>query len=63
MLDGMPPLGDALPTNHQTRWEITAQHGGGYVYQLCPLGSKLTEECFASNRLDFAQPYVIGITL
>jgi hypothetical protein len=38
----------------KTRWEITAAHGGGYVYQLCPLSAGLTEECFASSPLAFA---------
>lgn len=40
-----------------TRWEITAAHGGGYVYQLCPAGQELTEECFASTKLAFATPH------
>ena len=30
----------------RTRWELTAQHGGGYIYQLCPAAGALTEECF-----------------
>lgn len=38
----------------RTRWELTAAHGGGYIYQLCPAGSELTEECFASNSLAMA---------
>jgi hypothetical protein len=43
----------------KTRWEITAQHGGGYIYQLCKASSNkdITEECFASNPLEFAKPY------
>lgn len=47
-----------------TRWEITAQHGGGYVYQLCQtpaVGEPITEECFASTPLDFAKPYRHGL--
>jgi len=38
----------------RARWEITAAHGGGYVYQLCPASQPLTEECFASTPLPFA---------
>jgi len=38
----------------KARWETTAAHGGGYIYQLCPLGLPLTEECFASTPLAFA---------
>ena len=43
----------------QTRWESTAAHGGGYVYQLCRVSlTPLTEECFATSPLAFAKPYV-----
>ena len=51
----------------RTRIEVTAQHGGGYIYQLCPaatvnkgFGSSSAavraeiEECFASAPLKFA---------
>merc|ERR1719240_852469 len=37
-------------------WGLSAQHGGGYSYRLCPKGSKLNEECFQSNVLTFASP-------
>jgi len=35
-------------------WGLSAQHGGGYSYRLCPKDSQLTEECFQSNTLTFA---------
>ena len=34
-------------------WSITANHGGGYQYRLCPQSSNLTEECFQKMPLDF----------
>jgi len=34
-------------------WQITANHGGGYQYRLCPLSEELTEECFQKHPLDF----------
>ena len=34
-------------------WSITANHGGGYQYRLCPESSNLTEECFQKMPLDF----------
>ena len=35
-------------------WQITANHGGGYQYRLCPASSPLTEDCFRRHPLDFA---------
>jgi hypothetical protein len=35
-------------------WSIRANHGGGWQYRLCPLESKLTEECFQKTPLSFA---------
>lgn len=35
-------------------WALSAQHSGGYSYRLCPKESALTEECFQSNVLTFA---------
>ena len=32
----------------------TLSQGGGYIYQICPLSSDLTEACFASTPLEFA---------
>jgi len=36
-------------------WQITANHGGGYQYRLCPADRDLTEECFRETPLDFNQ--------
>jgi len=38
----------------QVGWGLSAQHGGGYSYRLCPKGSQVTEKCFQSNTLRFA---------
>lgn len=37
-----------------TRWQLTANHGGGYQYRLCPVGEELTEACFQKMPLAFA---------
>ena len=37
-----------------TRWQMTARHGGGYQFRLCPAGAPLTEACFAATPLEFA---------
>jgi hypothetical protein len=38
----------------EVAWGITANHGGGYQYRICPAGSKLTEECFQKIPLEFS---------
>lgn len=38
----------------ETKWSIRANHGGGYQYRLCPLNSKLTEDCFQQTPIPFA---------
>jgi len=38
-----------------TRWQMTAQHGGGYMFRLCPKGADLTEACFQKTPLAFAK--------
>jgi len=38
----------------ETMWAVRANHGGGYQYRLCPLGSNLTEECFQQTPMEFA---------
>eukprot|EP00656_Telonema_subtile_P055338 TRINITY_DN8524_c0_g1_i1.p1 TRINITY_DN8524_c0_g1~~TRINITY_DN8524_c0_g1_i1.p1 ORF type:complete len:368 (+),score=53.53 TRINITY_DN8524_c0_g1_i1:157-1260(+) len=38
----------------ETMWSIRANHGGGWQFRLCPLGSELTEECFQSTPMPFA---------
>jgi len=37
----------------EVTWQITANHGGGYQYRLCPASEELTEECFMKNPLEF----------
>jgi len=37
-----------------TRWTMTANHGGGYLFRLCPANEPLTEECFQKTPLKFA---------
>lgn len=32
---------------------ISANHGGGYAYRLCPVGLNATEDCFQQNHLEF----------
>ena len=43
--------------HHEVAWLVTANHGGGYSYRLCPMPeggiSELTEECFQQTPLDF----------
>jgi len=34
-------------------WGISANHGGGYLYRLCPKDSELTEDCFMKMPLKF----------
>ena len=38
-----------------TRWQMTAQHGGGYIFRLCPKDQPLTEACFQQHPLEFAK--------
>jgi len=35
-------------------WMLDVNHGGGYIWQLCPASGDITEECFAAGSLDFA---------
>ena len=45
-------------TNVEVAWAITANHGGGYAYRLCPIDNdtaeSLSEECFQSHHLSFS---------
>ena len=41
-------------TEVEVSFGIAANHGGGYLYRLCPKGSPLTEECFMARPLAFA---------
>ena len=40
----------------KARWQMTAQHGGGYQFRLCPADQPLTEACFQQTPLEFANP-------
>lgn len=35
-------------------WALTANHGGGYSYRLCPAWGDINEECFQRNPLAFS---------
>ena len=44
-----PPLlvrGAPAKPPAEARWELTAAHGGGYQFRLCPAGAPLTEARF-----------------
>ncbi|CAE7916846.1 unnamed protein product, partial [Symbiodinium sp. KB8] len=41
-------------SSQEVAWAITANHGGGYSYRLCPKNSNITEECFQKHVLQFA---------
>ena len=43
-------------------WSITANHGGGYQYRICPKSENLTEDCFQKTPLQFVglQSFVWG---
>ena len=55
--------GSALPVGVRTKWAardvvevgwmVGSNHGGGYLYSLCPSGEPLTEECFQMGTLPF----------
>ena len=40
-------------TTAEVGFSITANHGGGYSYRLCPADSDLSEECFQAHTLSF----------
>ena len=42
-------------TSVEVAWAITANHGGGYAYRLCPIepDEELSEECFQRHHLSF----------
>ena len=41
-------------STQEVAWAITANHGGGYSYRLCPKTSNITEECFQRHVLRFS---------
>lgn len=38
----------------EVAFALTANHGGGYSYRLCPVDGPVSEECFQQNPLSFA---------
>lgn len=56
--------GSELAQGKVTKWKpgstvtasyhLTVNHGGGYQYRVCPIGSTVNEACFESNPLAFA---------
>ena len=36
-------------------WSLWSNHGGGYIYRLCPKSEAPTESCFEANLLEWAQ--------
>jgi len=38
----------------EAKWNVRANHGGGYAYRLCPRGVELTEACFQQHPLPFS---------
>jgi hypothetical protein len=39
----------------RARWELTAAHGGGFQYRICPANETLNEACFSKTPLSFAR--------
>jgi len=50
------PSGTVWPRGElvRVRWQQSANHGGGYIYRLCPSNETLSEACFAQTPLEFA---------
>ena len=59
--------GSELPVGKRTEWiaddvvevgwMVGANHGGGYLYSLCPAGEPITEECFNAHVLPFVDSF------
>merc|ERR1712130_10194 len=49
----MPPVTYKRGEAVEVAWAISANHGGGYSWRLCPADGKVSEECFQKNQLDF----------
>jgi len=55
--------GALLPPTPRSIWQrgtsvavahsVTANHGGGYAYRLCPASEPISESCFQAHHLDF----------
>jgi len=54
-LDGKTSERWKLGSVQKVAWGISANHGGGYAYRLCPNNGKtnITEECFQAHHLEF----------
>jgi hypothetical protein len=37
----------------EVAWMVGSNHGGGYLYSLCPAGERITEKCFQNITLPF----------
>lgn len=46
----------------ETTWGLRANHGGGYLWRLCPKTQKLTESCFQNNPLPFVGRQYVQFT-
>eukprot|EP00438_Fugacium_kawagutii_P024618 Skav207647 [mRNA] locus=scaffold2758:23314:24345:+ [translate_table: standard] len=53
-LPGKEPMVWPRGSIQEVAWAITANHGGGYSYRLCPKGGEINEECFQKTVLRFA---------
>jgi hypothetical protein len=54
----LPPLSNTTTrwlanAAEEVSWTITANHGGGYSYSVCPKGTPLTEDCLRAHPLSF----------
>eukprot|EP01065_Artemidia_motanka_P001291 TRINITY_DN1059_c0_g1_i1.p2 TRINITY_DN1059_c0_g1~~TRINITY_DN1059_c0_g1_i1.p2 ORF type:complete len:496 (+),score=191.29 TRINITY_DN1059_c0_g1_i1:68-1555(+) len=61
-LDGTPMATWTAGSEAEVVWAVTANHGGGYSYRLCPADGDLSEECFQSNHLEFSgsKQWIVG---
>ena len=41
----------------EVAWMVGTNHGGGYVYSLCPANETLEEKCFQQTTLPFVGDY------
>ena len=47
----------------RVRQQLTAPHGGGYIFRLCPASESLTEACLNKLPLEFARPSLHTVVL
>eukprot|EP00039_Didymoeca_costata_P017990 m.331659 g.331659 ORF g.331659 m.331659 type:complete len:497 (+) comp16775_c0_seq1:97-1587(+) len=53
-LDGTPQASWVIGSEVEVAFGITANHGGGYVFRICPADSDLSEECFQNGTLPYS---------